>query len=83
MNEELKEKLLSSISRDPEWYKCSSFDGISIQKVIVVSLVIGEGTTEDPIHLVDVFYTEEGKRIFALDNVTGAAWRPNKYGTTK
>lgn len=73
--DELKEKLLRKESQSYEWYKCSSFEGISIQKVIVVSLIVGEGTDEDPLHLVDVFYNEEGRRIFAVDKATGDSWK--------
>ena len=52
---------------DDNHIECERFDGIKIQKVIVVTLLKGEGTEKDPCRLVYVYYDDKGKKLFELD----------------
>lgn len=48
---------------------CKRFDGISIQKVVVVEILKGNGTEEDPRRISRIFFDEDGKQLFELDIV--------------
>ena len=42
-------------------------DGLTVEKVIHLSILRGEGTEEDSIRVVDQYYNMDGMLIFELD----------------
>lgn len=46
---------------------CRRLDRVSIEKVIVTTLLRGEGTEEDPCRHVPQYWNMEGKFLFEID----------------
>ena len=49
--------------------ECRRLDGVKITKVIITTLLRGEGTEKDPARYVYQYWDMEGKFLFELDEI--------------